>query len=182
MTNQSAFGQHGHCDGGHGHGCLGAEGEDRLFPLVAVLLLSRMTLPMRVVLATSRLKRVFSTLLKIYFVHRARGRLYLSVWPAFGFFTLNLGLFATNQSQVLKHNFCSRSQSCRLSAEPVSADYMLKNKEMRAKPPSKHETTKLQDLRLLWDALHHTRVWGTRSTRWRGPGGKGKTSTGRSLF
>ena len=28
---------------------------------------------------------------------------------------------------------------------------MLKNKEMRAKPPSKHETTKLQDLRLLWD-------------------------------
>ena len=179
MTNQSASGQHGHCDGGHGHGCLGAEGEDRLFPLVAVLLLSRMTLCMRVVLATSRLKRVFSTLLKIYFVHRARGRLYLSAWPAFGFFTLNLGLFATNQSQVLKHNFCSRSQSYRLSAEPVSADYMLKNKEMRAKPPSKHETTKLQDLRLLWDAFHHTRLWGMRSTRWRGPGGKGKTSTGR---
>ena len=28
MTNQSASGQHGHCDGG----CLGAEGEDGVFP------------------------------------------------------------------------------------------------------------------------------------------------------
>ena len=54
MTNHSASGQHGHCDGGHGHGCLGAGGKDRIFPLVAVLLLSRMTLLVRVVLATSR--------------------------------------------------------------------------------------------------------------------------------
>ena len=158
MTNQSASGQHGHCDGGHGHGCLGAEGEDRLFPPVAVLLLSKMTLPMRVVLATSRLNRVFSFLLKIYFVHRARGRLYLSAWPTFGLFTLNLGYFATNQSQVLKYNFCSRLQSCRLPAELVSADYMLKDKEMYTKSPGLHVTTKLQELRLLWDALLHTRL------------------------
>ena len=53
MTNHSASGQHGRCDGGHGHGCLGAGGKDRIFPLVAVLLLSRMTLLVRVVLATS---------------------------------------------------------------------------------------------------------------------------------
>ena len=53
--NQSASGQHGRHDGGHSHGCLGAEGKDRIFPLVAVLLLSRMTLLVRVVLATSRL-------------------------------------------------------------------------------------------------------------------------------
>ena len=52
--NQSASGQHGRHDGGHSHGCLGAEGKDRIFPLVAVLLLSRMTLLVRVVLATSR--------------------------------------------------------------------------------------------------------------------------------
>ena len=126
MTNQPASGQHGHCDGGHGHDCRGAEGKDRLFPLVAVLLLSRMTLSMRVVLATSRLKRVFSTLLKICCVHRARGRLYLSAWPISAFFTLNLGLFATNQSQVLKHNLLQsvtvlppvcRAGQCRLHAE-----------------------------------------------------------------
>ena len=54
MMNQSASGQHGRHDGGHSHGCLGAEGKDRIFPLVAVLLLSRMTLLVRVVLATSR--------------------------------------------------------------------------------------------------------------------------------
>ena len=119
MTNQSASGQHGHCDGGHGHGCLGAEGEDGVFPPVAVLLLSGMTLPMRVVSANSRLNRVFSFLLKIYYVlvHRAIERVYLSSWLTLGLFTLNLRYFATNQSQELKHNFCSRLQSCRLPAE-----------------------------------------------------------------
>ena len=62
---QSASGQHGRHDGGHSHGCLGAEGKDRIFPLVAVLLLSRMTLLVRVVLATSSLflRRVFSNFL-----------------------------------------------------------------------------------------------------------------------
>ena len=63
--NQSASGQHGRHDGGHSHGCLGAGGKDRIFPLVAVLLLSRMTLLVRVVLATSSLflRRVFSNFL-----------------------------------------------------------------------------------------------------------------------
>ena len=55
MMNQSASGQLGRHDGGHSHGCLGAEGKDRIFPIVAVLLLSRMTLLVRVVLATSLL-------------------------------------------------------------------------------------------------------------------------------
>ena len=64
MTNQSASGQHGHCDGGHGHGCLGAEGEDGVVPPVAVLQLSGGTLLMRVVSVKSRLNRVFSFLLK----------------------------------------------------------------------------------------------------------------------
>ena len=95
MTNQSVSGQHGHCDGGHGHGCLGAEGENGVFPPVAVLLLSGMTLPMRVVSANSRLNRVFSFLLKIYYVHRVRGRVYLFAWLTFGLFTLNFGYFAT---------------------------------------------------------------------------------------
>ena len=51
MMDHSESGQHGHCDSGHCYGCLGAGGKDRLFPLVAVLLLSRKTLPVRVVLA-----------------------------------------------------------------------------------------------------------------------------------
>ena len=55
MTNQSAPGQHGHCDGGHGHGCLGAEGEDGVVPPVAVLLLPGGTLLMGVVSVNSRL-------------------------------------------------------------------------------------------------------------------------------
>ena len=96
MTNQSASEQHGHCDGGHGHGCLGAEGEDGVVLPVAVLLLSGMTFPMSVVSANSRLNRVFSLLLKIYYVHRVRGRVYLSDWLTFGLFPLNLGYFATN--------------------------------------------------------------------------------------
>ena len=66
MTNQSASGQHGHCDGGHGHGCLGAEGEDGVVPPVAVLLLPGGTLLMRVVSVNSRLNRVFSFLLKFF--------------------------------------------------------------------------------------------------------------------
>ena len=78
MTNQSASGQHGHCDGGHGHGCLGAEGEASVVPPVAVLLLSGMTLPMRVVSANSRLNRVFSLLLKIYmYIGQEKGSIFL---------------------------------------------------------------------------------------------------------
>ena len=60
MTNQSASGQHGHCDGGHGHGCLGAEGEDGVVPPLAVLLLPERTPRMGVVSVNSRLNRVFS--------------------------------------------------------------------------------------------------------------------------
>ena len=78
MTNQSASGQHGHCDGGHGHGCLGAEGEDGVVPPVAVLLLPGGTLLMGVVSVNSRLNRVFSFLPKIFYVHKARERVYIS--------------------------------------------------------------------------------------------------------
>ena len=72
---QSASGQHGRYDGGHGHGCLGAGGKDRIFPLVAVLLLSRMTLLVRVVLATSRLflRRVFSYSLSKFTMYIGHG-------------------------------------------------------------------------------------------------------------
>ena len=74
MTNQSASGQHGHCDGGHGHGCLGAEGEDSVVPPLAVLLLPGMTLLMGVVSVIICLNRVFSFLPKMFSVHRARER------------------------------------------------------------------------------------------------------------
>ena len=72
---QSASGQHGRYDGGHGHGCLEAGGKDRIFPLVAVLLLSRMTLSVRVVLATSRLflSRVFSYSLSKFTLYIGHG-------------------------------------------------------------------------------------------------------------
>ena len=105
MTNQSASGQHEHGDGGHGHGCLGAEGEDSVVPPLAVLLLPGRTLLMGVVSVNSRLNRVFSFLPKIFFVHRARERVYLSAWLTFGLFTLNFGYFATYLNHELKHLF-----------------------------------------------------------------------------
>ena len=78
MTNQSASGQHEHGDGGHGHGCLGAEGEDSVVPPLAVLLLPGRTLLMGVVSVNSRLNRVLLFLPKIsLYIEQGKGSIFL---------------------------------------------------------------------------------------------------------
>ena len=81
MTNQSASGQHGHCDGGHGHGCPGAEGEDGVVPPLAVLLLPGWTPRRGVVSVNSRLNQVFSL-----YIEQGKGLSF--AWLNFGFFLL----------------------------------------------------------------------------------------------
>ena len=59
---------------------------------------------------------------------------------------------------------------------------MLTDQEMYTESPRMHVTTELQDLRLLWDALLHTRL-GVRGLPGGGvPGGKGATNAGRSIL
>ena len=156
--NQSASGQHEHGDGGHGHGCLGAEGEDSVVPPLAVLLLPGMTLLMGVVSVISRLNRVSSFLPKIFSVHRARERVYLSAWLTFGLFTLNLGYFATYPNHELKHLFCSRLRSRHLVAELlIGTDSLLNDQEMNTELPTMPETPELQIFRsLYWTPSYHT--------------------------
>ena len=68
--NQSAPGQHGHGDGGHSHGCHGAEGEDCVVPSLAVLLLPGGTTHWGVLAGNSRLNRVFSIFLSKFSMYK----------------------------------------------------------------------------------------------------------------
>ena len=89
MTNQSASGQHGHGDGGHDHGSLGADGEDGVVPPLAVLLLHGRTPRMGVVSGNSRLNRVFSVFLPKFSLYIEQGKGLSFAWLTFGlFFTL----------------------------------------------------------------------------------------------
>ena len=86
--NQSASGQHGHGDGGHSHGCHGAEGEDGVVPPLAVLLLPGGTPHRGVLSGISRLNRVFFVFLSKFSLYIEQGKGLSFAWLISVFFTL----------------------------------------------------------------------------------------------